>query len=364
MAEVMRHVVKRESATNAKDVAAGIAEDWPHAKGDARRRAHEARAIRKGSMEPPSSADSPTRSPSPRCWPHGRIQCAPPYSTAGADRGHDAAGDDILPQAVSEIPWGHNIILLQKLKNARERLWYAQQTTNNGWSRAMLTHWIESDLYARQGKAVTNFPDRLPPPQSELAQQALKDPYVFDFLTIAEDAEERAVEGELVSHIMNFLLEMGAGFSFVGRQVHLEVEGEDYYVDLLFYHLRLRCFVVIDLKAQPFKPEFAGKMNFYLSAVDDWLRHARVPRLFSADGEGQVGRRQLFGDLKRFDFGHAAAHGAKEVQGAFGSFFLFLGLPHSPGARDAYLSPHRHRDEAHHEGHRNDEHHQVQPRRA
>lgn len=181
--------------------------------------------------------------------------------------------DQILPQPVAEIPWGHNIVLLQKLKDPATRLWYAQQTVEHGWSRAVLVHQIESDLFGRQGKAVTNFPATLPPPQSDLAQQVLKDPYVFDFLTLSADARERELERGLLAHLRRFLLELGAGFAFVGEQHRLEVAGEDFYLDLIFYHLHLRCFVVIDLKMEPFKPEFAGKMNFYLSAVDDRLRH-------------------------------------------------------------------------------------------
>ena len=183
-------------------------------------------------------------------------------------------GGSIVQQAVAQIPWGHNIVLLQKLKDTRHRLWYAQQAVQNGWSRSMLLHWIESDLYARHGKAVTNFPATLPPPQSDLAAEVVKDPYSFDFLTLRADAAERELEQGLINHIRRFLLEMGAGFAFVGQQVHLEVAGEDYYLDLLFYHLRLRCYIVIDLKARPFKPEYAGKMNFYLSAVDELLRHS------------------------------------------------------------------------------------------
>jgi predicted nuclease of restriction endonuclease-like (RecB) superfamily len=137
----------------------------------------------------------------------------------------------------------------------------------------VLVHQIESGLFQRQGKAITNFQATLPPPQSDLAEQVLKDPYNFDFLTLAADARERELQQDLLAHLRKFLLELGAGFAFVGEQHHLEVGGEDFYIDLLFYHLRLRCFVIIDLKMQPFKPEFAGKMNFYLSAVDDLLRH-------------------------------------------------------------------------------------------
>src|SRR5437867_2342352 len=180
---------------------------------------------------------------------------------------------EFLPQPVAEIPWGHNIQLITKLKDPLQRLWYATKTVEYGWSRAVLVHQIESGSFQRQGKAITNFQATLPPPQSDLAQQVLKDPYNFDFLTLAADARERELQQGLLAHLRKFLLELGAGFAFVGEQHHLEVGGDDFYIDLLFYHLRLRCFVVIDLKMQPFKPEFAGKMNFYLSAVDDLLRH-------------------------------------------------------------------------------------------
>ena len=178
-----------------------------------------------------------------------------------------------LPQAVAGIPWGHNLQLLAKVKDTVQRLWYAQQTVIHGWSRAVLVHQIESGLYERQGKAITNFKATLPPLQSDLAAQVLKDPYNFDFLTLDAEARERELEHGLLGHIERFLLELGVGFAFVGRQMHLEVGDEDFYLDLVFYHLRLRCYVVIDLKAVPFKPEFAGKMNFYLSAVDDRFRH-------------------------------------------------------------------------------------------
>jgi predicted nuclease of restriction endonuclease-like (RecB) superfamily len=180
---------------------------------------------------------------------------------------------NLPPGEVTAIPWGHNVVLLQKLKSREQRLWYARQTIERGWSRSLLVHWIESDLYARQGKAITNFDRTLPPPQSDLARQLLKDPYDFDFLTLAPDAAERDLEKGLLDHVQKFLLELGAGFAFVGRQVPLEVEDESFSLDLLFFHLRLRCFVVIDLKTGDFKPEFSGKMNFYLSAVDDLMRH-------------------------------------------------------------------------------------------
>ena len=179
-----------------------------------------------------------------------------------------------LPPPVAVLPWAHNVILMEKIRDLKERLWYAQQTVEKGWSRSILVLQIENELYHRQGKAVTNFPRTLPQPQSDLAQQTLKDPYIFDFLTFDASARERRLEESLLSHIQRFLVELGMGFAFVGRQVHFEVGGEDFYLDLLFYHLRLRCFVVIELKAGDFRPEYVGKMNFYLSAVDDRLRHA------------------------------------------------------------------------------------------
>ena len=179
----------------------------------------------------------------------------------------------ILPRAVAEMPWGHNALLLDRLKDPTERLWYARMAVEHGWSRAILDHQIDSHLYRRQGRAITNFTRTLPPPQSDLADEVLKDPYSFDFLTLAKDAHEREVQKGLLAHIRQFLLELGAGFAFVGENVHLEVGGDDFYVDLLFYHLKLRAFIVVDVKVKPFKPAFAGQLNFYLSAVDDLLRH-------------------------------------------------------------------------------------------
>lgn len=180
-----------------------------------------------------------------------------------------------VPQLVAQIPWGHNIILLEKVKSPEARAWYVQQTLAHGWSRNILAHQIETDLYARQVTVskTTNFSATLPPPQSDLAQHLLKDPYVFDFLTLAPEAQERELEQGLLARIRDFLLELGAGFGYMGSQYHLEVGGQDYYVDLLFYHHRLRCLVAIDLKMDDFKPEYAGKMNFYLSALDDLVRH-------------------------------------------------------------------------------------------
>lgn len=175
-------------------------------------------------------------------------------------------------QSVAQLPWGHHTILLSALESSADRLWYAAKAVEHGWSRNVLALQIESGLHKRQGKAVTNFKNTLPPAQSDLAQGILKDPYLFDFLTLRDDANERAVEAGLLEHVEKFLMELGAGFALVGRQVHLEVGDQDFYLDLLFYHLKLRCFVVIDLKAHEFTPEAAGKMNLYLSAVDDRYR--------------------------------------------------------------------------------------------
>lgn len=181
--------------------------------------------------------------------------------------------EQFVQQLVGQIPWGHNIALITKLKNRTEREWYIHKTLEHGWSRDILVMQIETRLFHRQGKAITNFTSTLTPPQSDLAQQTLKDPYIFDFLGLGDEAQEREVERELVKHITSFLLELGAGFSYIGRQVPLEVEGDDFFLDLLFYHLKLRCYVVIELKAGAFKPEYAGKLNFYLSAVDATMRH-------------------------------------------------------------------------------------------
>jgi predicted nuclease of restriction endonuclease-like (RecB) superfamily len=180
---------------------------------------------------------------------------------------------EFVQRVVAQLPWGHNVSLLDTVKAAEERSWYAEQTVEHGWTRAVLVHQIESGLFARQGTALTNFSRTLPAGQSELAQQLLKDPYTFDFLTLGPDMLERDLERGLIDHLRSLILELGKGFAFVGSQYHLEVGGQDYYLDLLFYHLRLRCFVVIELKIEEFKPEFAGKMNFYLSAVDDQLKH-------------------------------------------------------------------------------------------
>jgi predicted nuclease of restriction endonuclease-like (RecB) superfamily len=180
---------------------------------------------------------------------------------------------EFVAQAVRQIPWGHNIVLLQKLKTIEQRVWYAQQTLEHGWSRSILELQIRSGLFLRQGKAITNFAATLPPLQSDLAQQILKDPFNFDFLTLGADAHERALEQGLVEHLKSFMLELGVGFAFVGSQYHLEIDGADYYIDLLFYHLKLRAFVVIELKARDFQPGDVGQVLLYVGAINDRLRH-------------------------------------------------------------------------------------------
>lgn len=177
---------------------------------------------------------------------------------------------DDLP--IFKIPWGHNAVILEKIKNVRERLWYAEKAIENGWSRSHLDMWIKSNLYKRDGKAITNFHSTLQKPQSDLAQQSLKDPYLLDFLTLDSEYIERHLEQGLIDHIQQFLIELGQGFAFVGRQYHVVVSGKDYYIDLLFYNFKLHCFVVVELKAGDFIPEYAGKVNFYLSAIDKSLR--------------------------------------------------------------------------------------------
>ena len=187
------------------------------------------------------------------------------YMRAFAEAWPDA---EIVQQAVGQLPWGHNLVLLTKLKTQDMRLAYAQAAIEHGWSRNTLNIHIETRRLERSGQAITNFVERLPMPGSDLAQQSLKDPYLFDFLDVGNEADEREIESALVKHITQFLLELGAGFAFVGRQVHLEVGGDDFFIDLLFYHLKLRCYVVIELKAEKFKPEHLGQLSFYITAVD------------------------------------------------------------------------------------------------
>ena len=180
---------------------------------------------------------------------------------------------EIVQRVVAQLPWRQNIALLEKLSDSEERLWYARKVREEGWSQNILVLQIKNRLHTRHGKALTNFPATLPPADSDMAGQVFKDPYLFDFLGTADPRREREVEQALVDHIQKFLLELGSGFAFVGRQVQLEVGDQDFYVDLLFYHLTLRAYVVIELKAVPFDPGFVGQLNLYLSAVDDLLRH-------------------------------------------------------------------------------------------
>lgn len=182
--------------------------------------------------------------------------------------------DENVAQLVRQIPWGHNIEIFQKIKEPETALWYVRKTLENSWSRNVLALQIDSQLFERQAgnPRIDNFNERLPAPDSDLARESLKDPYVFDFLDLGEQARERAVEEALIEHLTRFMLELGKGFAFVGRQYHLEVGEQDFYIDLLFYHLKLHCYVVIELKSGPFKPEYAGKLNFYLTAVDEQVK--------------------------------------------------------------------------------------------
>ena len=179
---------------------------------------------------------------------------------------------EIVQQSVGQLPWGHNVLLLNRIKEQEARLFYVQKAIAENWSRATLEVHIKNRLHERQGKAVTNFAARLPAPTSALAQETLKDPYLFDFLSLGEDAQEREIENALMQHITRFLLELGNGFAFVGRQYRLEVNGDEFFIDLLFYHTRLKCYVVVELKATAFKPEHAGQLNFYLAAIDAQIK--------------------------------------------------------------------------------------------
>lgn len=180
---------------------------------------------------------------------------------------------EFVQAVLAQLPWYHQLALLDKLPDAASRRWYAAKAIEHNWSRNVLVMQIESRLLERSGTAVTNFEHSLPRPQSDLARESLKDPYRFDFLGLTEEAQEREIEHALVKHVTDFLLELGAGFAFVGRQVMLDVGGDEFFIDLLFYHLKLRCYVVIEIKAGKFKPEHLGQLSFYLTAVDAQLRH-------------------------------------------------------------------------------------------
>ncbi len=179
--------------------------------------------------------------------------------------------EQLVPQLV-KIPWGHNLKIISKSKSVEEAIFYVNKTIENDWSRAVLVHQIENDLYNRSGKAITNFESTLPKVQSDLAKELIKDSYNFDFLTLTENYTEKELEKSLIEHITKFLLELGAGFAYVGKQVELKVGERSFYVDLLFYHTRLHCYVVVELKTVDFEPEFAGKLNFYLQAVDKQIK--------------------------------------------------------------------------------------------
>ena len=182
--------------------------------------------------------------------------------------------EEFVQQVVAQIPWGQNIVLLDRISDFEVKKWYAHKIIENGWSRNVLIHQIESGLYERQEKAekISNFDNRLASPQSELAVQTMKDPYIFDFIPFKEDMVERDIEQALVKEVTKLLLELGTGFAFLGNQYHLNVGGDDFYIDLLFYNLNLRCYVVIELKTGEFRPEYAGQLNFYLSAVDGIIK--------------------------------------------------------------------------------------------
>lgn len=179
-----------------------------------------------------------------------------------------------VEEMIKSIPWGHNQRIMYKCKDINEAIFYVQKTMDNSWSRRVLEHQIDSRLYERQGKAVTNFRVKLPEAQSDLAEQTLKDPYNFDFLSLREEYDEKELEDALVDQITQFLLELGTGFSYIGRQVHIKVGNTDFYMDLLFYHVRLHCYIVVELKTEKFKPEFAGKLNFYVTAVNKNMKTA------------------------------------------------------------------------------------------
>ncbi|WP_338965851.1 PDDEXK nuclease domain-containing protein [Fusobacterium vincentii] len=177
-----------------------------------------------------------------------------------------------IENKIKSIPWGHNQRIMYKCKSVREAIFYVEKTIENGWSRTILEHQIDSKLYERLGSAISNFDSRLPKVQSELAKQTIKDPYNFDFLTLRDKYDERELEDALVKQITSFLLELGIGFSYIGRQVHLKVGDSDFYIDLLFYHVKLHCYVVVELKTEKFKPDFAGQLNFYVTAVNRDLK--------------------------------------------------------------------------------------------
>jgi len=223
-----------------------------------------------------------------RAYPDEPAFVPQPVAQIAVALGQGGRDSEKVPQAVAQsgvigmpamctLPWGHHVLLLERVKDEVQRRWYIRKSVAEGWSRSVLTMQIDARSYQRQGEIVSNFADRLPAPQSELVQQALKDPSIFDFLTLEPTFHERELETGLVAHLEKFLLELGQGFAFVGRQYPLAVGENEFYLDLLFYHLKLRAFVVVELKRGDFKPEYAGKLNFYCNVVDDTLRHPNKP---------------------------------------------------------------------------------------
>jgi len=224
-------------------------------------------------QQPAAKLLSPALSPPVVAKSAGKPKVQQPAAKLRSAEESPQVAAQLSPSILWLIPWFHHVVLMAKIKDLPTRLWYMEQTLANGWSRNVLLLMIKSEAHLRQGKALSNFERLLPSPQSDLVQQTLKDPYIFDFLTLEEPFHERELETNLLHQLERFLLELGQGFAFVGRQFHVEVGETDFYIDLLFYHLKLRSFFVIDLKKGQFKPEYAGKMNFYLSVVDDRLRH-------------------------------------------------------------------------------------------
>ncbi len=201
------------------------------------------------------------------CYPIKKVQ------QTVANLGH--IEEKSISLGLFQIPWSHNIIIISKCEDINQALFYVNKTLEFGWSRVILTHQIESGLYEREGKAITNFEETLPKAQSELANEIIKDPYKFDFFSLGKKYKERELEDALLNHITKFLLELGAGFAFMGRQKSLKVGSREFLIDLLFYHTQMHCYIVIELKVVDFEPEFAGKLNFYLKAVDEQIKTDR-----------------------------------------------------------------------------------------
>lgn len=279
--ELGREIVARQEGEGwGADIVNRLADDlrreFPAARGFTRRNLYYARAFYLGYRPSSGTPVGASRADPPRDpQPPKIVQQPVAQMGAGYTEGHAEAADG-PPEPLASLPWGHNILLLEQLADASLRLWYARHAVAHGWSRSVLGLQVDSELHTRLGRTnqTTNFAATLPPPQSDLARAVVKDPYNFEFLAVAQDAHERHVEAGLVAHMRQFLLELGTGFLYAGNQYRLVVGGEEFFLDLLFYHKRLRCWVVLDLKMREFTPEYAGKMNFYLNVVDDQLRDA------------------------------------------------------------------------------------------